>query len=58
MIRDVETLMKERLLGSELIVAGNFNVNLERIEGCAQDEEIMLVATTMEIENRLGNLLL
>ena len=49
--------MAERPWGTELIVAGDFSVELEKIGGRGRDEEIMSAVETAGLEDLSGNFL-
>ena len=49
--------MAKRRRGAELIVAGNFNVDLEKTGGQGQDEEIAAVVATAGLEDLAGHFL-
>ena len=57
-IRDVEADMSERLMGTELVVPGDLNVNLERTGGWGQDKEIATVVAKSGLEDILEHLIL
>ena len=57
-IRGVETAMAERLRGTELIVAGDLNVDIERTVGRGQDEDIATAVATAGLEDILAHFLL
>ena len=57
-IRDVEAAMTERPRGTELIVAGDFNVDLEKTGGWVRDKEIALATATAGLKYLAGKLLL
>ena len=50
-IQDVETAMNERQRGTELIVAGDLNADLERTAGQGLDKEIEVVVVTAGIKD-------
>ena len=56
-VRYVEAVMKERPRRSELIVAGDFNVDMEGTDGWGQDENISALIKTAGIEYLAGNFL-
>ena len=50
-VRYVEAVMKERPRRSELIVAGDFNVDMEGTDGWGQDEKIAAAIATVGLED-------
>ena len=56
-IRDVEVAMAERPMGTELIVAGNLNVDLDKAGVQGWDEEIMATVATAGLEDLAGHFL-
>ena len=57
-IQEVEAVMTEILRGAELIIAGDFNVDLEGMDGRGRDEEITAGIVKEGLEDIAGNLLL
>ena len=57
MIRDVEVEMSERLRGEEMIVAGELNMEHERIGRQVRDKEIAEVVATSGLEDISAQLL-
>ena len=57
MILDVEVAMAERPRGADLIVAGNFNMDLENIGSWGWDKDITTEVATEGLEDIVGNLL-
>ena len=55
---EAEAAMAERPRGAELIVAGDFNVDLENTGGRGRYEEITAAVATAFLEDLAGNLLL
>ena len=56
-IRDVEAAMFERLRGTELIIAVDFNLDLEKTGRRVRDEEIAAVVETAGLEDLAGKFL-
>ena len=50
--------LKERPRGSELLVAGDLNVNLDQLEGYLREEDIAAALTEAVLEDILDQLLL
>ena len=56
-VRDVEAAMSERPRGTELIVAGDFNVDLDKTGGRGRDKEIAATVATAGLKYPVGDFL-
>ena len=56
-IREVEAAMAERPRGEELIIAGDFNVDMEGTDGQVREEEIAAAIAMAGLEYLVGHFL-